>query len=313
MTTSDVSAYGVFPSFNNKTPKEGPRYIPMTFDFSSTDTWDVDMMQLQQAGKISTLQAFYVDNSVNTVELTITLGLGGQVIKVQPGYQGYMTALVNNVPKFSVSSPGGVSAIVFALNFPVVNDLWPAAPNAEATESVIVTNLEAVGGSALALGQTTKSASLPVTLASDQGELATNVAEIGGAAIALGQTTKSASLPVTLASDQGAVSTSATLVSASAAYLTSLAFVVASTALLSVTTSSATVAISASASQSVRVYNYGTNPAFVRVSSGAAVVGDTAIAPNTSFVFAGAATQVAAICATGTTSLQISVGAGAPQ
>lgn len=314
MTTSDVSAYGVFPSFNNKTPKEGPRYIPMTFDFSSTDTWDVDMMQLQQAGKISTLQAFYIDNSVNTVELTITLGLGGQVIKVQPGYQGYMTALVNNAPKFSVSSPGGVSAIVFALNFPVVNDLWPAAPNAEATETVVVSNLEAVGGDAIALGQTTASASLPVTMASDQTALPANITKVGDAAIALGSATSAASIPVVIASDQAPLEVVATavVVNVQSSVIAGYSFVQNSSATLAVTTSSSSVSISASATEVIRVYNYGTETAFVRMGV-AATLSDFAIAPNDSGWFAGPYTLLFAICATSGTNLQISVGTGIPQ
>lgn len=64
-------------------------------------------------------------------------------------------------------------------------------------------NLNQVGGVSIALGQTTKSASLPMTLASDQGDLPANITKVGGAALALGQTTKSASVPVALASDQG--------------------------------------------------------------------------------------------------------------
>lgn len=188
MTTTNPMSYGVFPSFNNKTPKEGPRYIPMTFDFTNVDTWDVDLMQIQQQGKISTLQAFYVDNSLNTAELIITMGLGGQVIKVQPGYQGFMTALVNNVPKFSVSSAGGVSAIVFALNFPVVNALWPAAPNATAGEAVTVTNFPSVY-------PISASSAIPVTVGNFP---ATQDVSITGP---VGQKPETGSIPVVIASD----------------------------------------------------------------------------------------------------------------
>jgi hypothetical protein len=108
-------------------------------------------------------------------------------------------------------------------------------------------NLTYVGGSAVALGSTTASASLPVTLASNDtnttpfvtsggggyvrqdstatiakesgGNLATlaggvssskyqsNIAQVGGSALALGQTTMSASVPVAIASNQGAIPT----------------------------------------------------------------------------------------------------------
>lgn len=44
------------------------------------------------------------------------------------------------------------------------------------------TNVDQIGGAALALGQTTMAASLPVTMASNQGNISTNVAQIAGTA-----------------------------------------------------------------------------------------------------------------------------------
>lgn len=46
--------------------------------------------------------------------------------------------------------------------------------------------------------------------ASSSGETSTNLTQVGGAAVALGQTTKSASIPVTLASDTGTLPVSLT-------------------------------------------------------------------------------------------------------
>lgn len=102
--------------------------------------------------------------------------------------------------------------------------LLVALASSTATQAV---NLTQVGGSAIALGQTTMSGSLPVTIASNQSNLnvtvatalpagsntigavtqgttpwVDNITQIGGAALALGQTTMSASLPVTFASNQ---------------------------------------------------------------------------------------------------------------
>jgi len=57
----------------------------------------------------------------------------------------------------------------------------------------------------LLLGQVTKANSLPVTLASDQGNLPVNVTQIGGAALAFGQSTMAGSIPVALASNQSSI------------------------------------------------------------------------------------------------------------
>lgn len=66
-------------------------------------------------------------------------------------------------------------------------------------------NLVAVGGAAIALGQTTMAASLPVAIASNQSAVPTsNSTQLPAA---LGQATMAASLPVTLASNQSTITT----------------------------------------------------------------------------------------------------------
>lgn len=95
------------------------------------------------------------------------------------------------------------------------------------------TSLADVGGSAVSLGQTTMAASLPVTMASNQGNInvavnaalptgantigavtqasgpwSTNVTQVGGSSLALGQAAMASSVPVVLASNQSAVSVS---------------------------------------------------------------------------------------------------------
>lgn len=59
-------------------------------------------------------------------------------------------------------------------------------------------NITQVGGSSLALGQTTMSASLPVTFANNQSVLGANISQVGGSSVALGQTTQANSIPVVL-------------------------------------------------------------------------------------------------------------------
>jgi hypothetical protein len=79
-----------------------------------------------------------------------------------------------------------------------------------------VENLTQVGGSTIALGQTTMVNSLPVTIASNQtaipvsisGDtitLSENIAQWGGVATSLGQKVMASSVPVTLSSDQSAL------------------------------------------------------------------------------------------------------------
>lgn len=73
----------------------------------------------------------------------------------------------------------------------------------DASAGALLENLTKVGGSSIALGSTTSSASLPVVIASDQANVPANIKQVNGSTLSLGQTTKSASLPVALASDTG--------------------------------------------------------------------------------------------------------------
>lgn len=57
-------------------------------------------------------------------------------------------------------------------------------------------NLSQVGGSAIALGQTTMAKSLPVVIASDQSNLPENLTQVGGSAISLGQKANASAIPV---------------------------------------------------------------------------------------------------------------------
>lgn len=68
-------------------------------------------------------------------------------------------------------------------------------------------NLKQVGGAAFALGQTTMSASEPVTIASDQSAVPGNITKVGGSSLALGQTTMAASVPVVIPSNQSTLNT----------------------------------------------------------------------------------------------------------
>jgi hypothetical protein len=65
----------------------------------------------------------------------------------------------------------------------------------------VTVNLKTVNGGALALGQTTMSASLPVAIASNQGNLPSNLAQIAGAATATGHGTATGALRVELPTD----------------------------------------------------------------------------------------------------------------
>lgn len=94
------------------------------------------------------------------------------------------------------------------------NNVLPVSLSATGEVNIAAASTLATSSAQLptTIGQTTKSASLAVTLASDEDTLATSSAQLPST---LGQTTKSGSTSVTIASDQGALTVSSTLSAAS--------------------------------------------------------------------------------------------------
>jgi hypothetical protein len=121
---SPMAPQNVLTAFTMKIPKEGPRYVPLAFDFTQFVTYGVDIMLLKQNGHISSIQGLYIDNSTNTAAVSISTGQG-QTITVPPGYQAYLPIVLNDNPKFTVTSTG-TECEMLALNWPVFPQVWNA-------------------------------------------------------------------------------------------------------------------------------------------------------------------------------------------
>lgn len=117
--------------FNALIPKEGPKAIPITFDFSAANAYGADFTIAQQTGVISVIQCLYVDNSNNPDELVISNQALGQAIKIPAYTQGYYPVLSPNSPKFTLASAGGVPVTVFFINVPLPAISWSTSGNFE--------------------------------------------------------------------------------------------------------------------------------------------------------------------------------------
>src|SRR5215471_13660000 len=87
-------------------PEEGPKCVPMTLDFTATDSYDLDFSSIVNRAFISMVQTVFVDTSTSGVNVTITVPGSQQIIKVKAGTQGYYPILMPNPIKFKVSCPG---------------------------------------------------------------------------------------------------------------------------------------------------------------------------------------------------------------
>jgi hypothetical protein len=113
-------------AFLGAIPCEGPKVLSQSVDFSVSSAVDFDMVSIKQTGRLSGIQAIFIDNSNNNQPVSITTTIINQVLQIAAGYQGYFPILVSDQVKMTVASTGnGVVPILF-LNFPIAASIWPA-------------------------------------------------------------------------------------------------------------------------------------------------------------------------------------------
>lgn len=84
MRNYDPKALVQFPFSNGYAPdiEEGPRGIPLQFDFSQDTDFDVNFAEAQAAGRIGQIQSIYIDNTQNAFALTVLVKATGQRIVI---------------------------------------------------------------------------------------------------------------------------------------------------------------------------------------------------------------------------------------
>jgi hypothetical protein len=203
MSGPNTSQIAVIPTLNNNFPCEGPKDVPIPFNFDPVTgqgaTQQVNLQQLQQNNSISEVQSFFVDNSQNANQLTISVVGTNQKIILPPNSQAYLPVLMGQI-QFTVSTTLANNLIItiHCLNIPVVSCVWSTLASGGGGSGGNV-NITEVGGANVALGQNTAAESIPVVLSSDNASTL-NLTEVGGAALGLGQKAAAACIPVVLSS-----------------------------------------------------------------------------------------------------------------
>lgn len=107
-------------------PKEGPRDIPVRLDFSTFDTYNIDLTAQQQGGQFSFVQTVYIDNGDNAASFSLTASATGQRVTIPPGAQAYMPFLQPNPPQMVATTTPAASLIVTVqfLNFYIPPVVW---------------------------------------------------------------------------------------------------------------------------------------------------------------------------------------------
>jgi hypothetical protein len=119
-----LSSIGVFGAV---VPGEGPRAVPVNFNFANAATFTLNYSNQQNLGLISMVQTVFVDNSNSDVAVLLTFGGVNQTIIAKGRTQGYYAVCASNPFYLSITSPGSNSTVtVILLNFPVTSAQWPS-------------------------------------------------------------------------------------------------------------------------------------------------------------------------------------------
>jgi len=123
------------PTFNQLVPKEGPKAIPLSLDFSVTSSYYLDYQNMQARAFMSEVQCLFIDNSNNNAQLTVLINGTFQLLKVDAFTQGYYPVLVPSPIRLTFSTPqnaalGGATGTpvsIFLMNIPMAGAVWTTA------------------------------------------------------------------------------------------------------------------------------------------------------------------------------------------
>ncbi len=132
-------------------PKEGPKAIAQNLDWTTQSAYVFDMVLVAQLGKLSGIQAAFIDNTNNDKPVSVLSSITNQTVTIAAGYQGYFPLLVSPQVKVTFSSTGTKSTPIQLLNFPIAASIWPGsvAAGTNTTPLAVVTIVDASGSIAV--------------------------------------------------------------------------------------------------------------------------------------------------------------------
>ena len=108
--------------------------VRVYLDFALDSEFEINLQHIQSQAFFPLCQTLYVDNSLGSTALTITISSSGQVIVAAAGTQGYYAAVCPNPIAMTFASSGVQIATVLLLDAMVTGAVWSAAP-----ASVVIT------------------------------------------------------------------------------------------------------------------------------------------------------------------------------
>lgn len=126
MATFNPGNLASYRIFNGFAPREKPKSLYIPLDFSVDKQIDVNLFDDNSRGKLSFVQAIFVDNYDNQFPLTILVGISQQRLVVPATSQGTFPIFAPDQATFSFRTAPANPLIVGAhlLNVPVPFAIW---------------------------------------------------------------------------------------------------------------------------------------------------------------------------------------------
>lgn len=105
-------------------PVEGPLVIPVSCDFSAQAGYTIDLTNLFNRKYVTQLPMLFIDNSVNSASVIVTVQDTGQNIVCPPQSQGYFAIFQGVNLRFTAQSTGAFVVPMEFMNFPVAPAVW---------------------------------------------------------------------------------------------------------------------------------------------------------------------------------------------
>lgn len=126
MAQSNTTLYPV-PIDIGKVPREGALSVQGKYDFSAgVQSYVTDLTAIKQLGKISCIQSVFIDNSVNTQPVVLSVSGTNQSISVPANFQGVFPVIVSGQAVFTIASAGNGVANIYFCNVQQAAFMWQA-------------------------------------------------------------------------------------------------------------------------------------------------------------------------------------------
>ena len=119
-----------FQNVQNQTlPEEGPKSLPLLLDFTGSVTeYDVDLLQIQDQKKLTSVQTLFIDMTGASGSMTVTIQGTNQVIVAHENTQGYYAVLCPYPTRLAfVSTDAAIIVSVQLINIPISGAVWSSS------------------------------------------------------------------------------------------------------------------------------------------------------------------------------------------